>query len=72
MIKPPGKKDVKTYCDLTSHGGGWTLLATSKTHTGWTVDNVKQRNTGNPSLDADYSILEFADAIKDFDVSQVS
>lgn len=71
-IKLPGKQPVKTYCDLTSRGGGWTLLVTSKTHTGWTAENVKSRNTDQPSLNADYSILDVADAIKDFDKSQVS
>ena len=70
-IQPPGKQPVKTYCDLTSRGGGWTLLLTSKTHTGWTADNVKSRNADQPSLDSDYSILDVADGIKDHDTSPV-
>ncbi|XP_032229700.2 uncharacterized protein LOC5505409 [Nematostella vectensis] len=69
-IKPPGGSAVKTYCDLTSQGGGWTLVATSKTHSGWSAANIKQRNPNNPSLDADFSILGLVDFIKDFDASQ--
>ncbi|XP_074614387.1 uncharacterized protein LOC141874129 [Acropora palmata] len=69
-IKPPGLNVVKTYCDFTTAGGPWTLLLTSKTHRGWDKNNVKQRNVEKPSLNEDFSILGFADAIKDVDKSQ--
>lgn len=71
-IKPPGHHEVKTYCDFTTEGGPWTLLLTSKTRTGWDADKIKQRNSDNPSLQNDFSILGFADAIKNFDQSQVN
>ena len=71
-IKPPGLNLVKTYCDFTTAGGPWTLLLTSKTHKGWDKNNVKQRNVEKPSLNEDFSILGFADAIKDVDKSQVT
>ena len=71
-IEPPGLHEVKTYCDFSADGGPWTLLLTSRTHTGWDGDNVKQRNIHKPSLNEDFSILGFADAIKDFDKSQVT
>ncbi|KAL9951076.1 hypothetical protein ACROYT_G043672 [Oculina patagonica] len=69
-IKPPGQYELKTFCDFTTEGGPWTLLVTSKTHSGWDKDNIKQRNSDKPSLQDDFSILGFADAIKDFDKSQ--
>ena len=71
-IKPPGQQKVKTYCDFTTEGGPWTLLVTSKTHSGWNKDNMKKRNSDKPSLQDDYSILGLADAIKDSDKAQVS
>lgn len=46
-------------------------MLTSKTHGGWDKDNLKKRNSEKPSLNDDFSILGFADAIKDFDKSQV-
>ena len=62
---------MKTYCDFTRNGGGWTLLVTSASHSGWDKNNVKARNVDVPSLDSDFSVLGVADAIKDFDQSQV-
>ena len=71
-IKPPGQHEVKTYCDFTTEGGPWTLLVSSKTHSGWDKDSIKERNSNKPSLQDDYSILGLADAIKDFDKAQVN
>lgn len=65
MIYPRGftKPPVKAYCDLSRDGGGWTLLVTSRTNT-WTAQNVRSRNQDSPSLQNDYSLLQYADDIK--------
>lgn len=38
-------------------------MVTSHTN-GWTADNVRLKNTNSPKLTDDYSILQYADSIK--------
>ena len=63
-IYPTGSKPIMTYCDMSRDGGGWTLLVSSHTNS-WTAQNVKLRNPNSPKLNDDYSILKYADGIKD-------
>ena len=63
-IKPTSVA-VQTYCDQTNFDGGWTLLTQSATNTGWDTANVLRRGTITSDLDTDFSILGYADAIKD-------
>ena len=63
-IYPTGSQPIMAYCDMSSDGGGWTLLVASHTNS-WTAQNVKLRNPDSPKLNDDYSILEYADSIKD-------
>ena len=63
-IYPVGSQPIMAYCDMSRDGGGWTLLVTSHTNS-WTAQNVKLRNANSPKLTDDYSILQYADSIKD-------
>lgn len=72
VIEPTSGNRVSTYCDFDRYGGGWTLLLTRSTSTGWTSTNVLSRNAGSPSLIGDFSALDTANTIKNLDSTEVS
>ncbi|KAI8512763.1 Thrombospondin type 1 repeat-containing protein [Branchiostoma belcheri] len=72
-----GTETVPVFCDFRRHGGGWTLLINSMSTRGW-EGHVTLRNADSPNLSKDYSILKYADAIRDtgtegyFEVFEIS
>ena len=52
------------YADMTTDGGGWTLILCNSNNSGWNYNNSISYNTGAPSITANYSIIGWADYIK--------
>ncbi|WP_353084469.1 LamG-like jellyroll fold domain-containing protein [Flavobacterium sp.] len=52
------------YADMTTNGGGWTLIMCSNSNSGWTGANAILWNENNPTLNGQYSIISYADYIK--------
>ena len=64
---------IKIYADMTTEGGGWTLIMKNSSYGGWTYANTIDLNSLNPFIKnadviststANYSIIKWADDIK--------
>ena len=55
---------VPVICDFSHDGGCWTLLLTAVSKS-WDLLSAKSRREDSPTMKDDYSMLRYADAIRD-------